>query len=195
MMELQRARRGGVARACALFSALLLASSQLPAQAQDDATALERRVKAAFIFKFPGYVEWPAGTFARADAPVNIAVVGDDEIAAELAALAAGRTVDGRPLVIKKASGAQSLADANVVFVGRAELARLPQVAKLVQARPVLIVTDAPGALNHASMINFVLVQQRVKFEIAVDEAEKRGLKLSSRLLSVAQSVRKAAAP
>jgi hypothetical protein len=75
--------------------------------------------------------------------------------------------------------------------VGRAEIARLPQFARLMRAKPALMLTDTPNALAQGSMINFMLVQQRVKFEISLDEVERHGLKLSSRLLAVAHSVRK----
>ena len=142
--------------------------------------------------KFAGYVEWPAEAFRRADAPVTIAVAGDDELAAELAQAVAGRTVNGRPLLVRRLKGVESLADADLLFVGRAEIARLPQWVKMARSRPILIVTEVPGALNHGSMINFLVIQERVRFEISLDEAEKRGLRLSSRLLAVAQNVRKA---
>jgi hypothetical protein len=161
------------------------------ARAQEDAASLERRVKAAYIFKFAGYVEWPEGAFSQPDTPVTVAVFGDDEMAAELAQITAGRAIDGRPVRIKKTRDPDAAADAHMLFVGRAEIARLPQLAKHVRAKPVLILTDAQGALDQGSMINFLLIQQRVKFEISLEEAERRGLKLSSRLLAVAHNVRK----
>ena len=75
-----------VPRALALMGVLLLGGwPVLAAPADGEPTALERRVKAAFIFKFTGYIEWPEGAFPRADTPVTIAVAGDDELAAELA--------------------------------------------------------------------------------------------------------------
>ena len=159
--------------------------------AQDNATARERRVKAAFILKFAGFVEWPETAFPQPFTAVTIAVIGDDELAAELSAITAGRAVEGRPLTILKTRSLEAVADAHMVFVGRAEIARLPQLAKLARARPVLILTDAPNALAQGSMINFMLVERRVKFEIHLEEAERHGLKLSSRLLAVAQSVRR----
>jgi hypothetical protein len=183
------------ARWLAVAVALLLAAGPaLAAPADDEATVLERRVKAAFVYKFAGYVEWPAATFSQPDAPITMAVVGDDELAAELAQVVAGRTVDGRPLFVKKPRFGESIADVHILLVGRAELARLPQWGRLTQSKPVLIVADG-GALTQGGVINFVLVQQRVKFEISLEEADKRGLKLSSRLLAVAHFVRKAPPP
>jgi hypothetical protein len=192
MTKLGRNARGaGFALTLAMLALLGLEGWSPGARAQDDAVSLERRVKAAYIFKFAGYVEWPEGVFSQPDTPVTIAVFGDDEMAAELAQTTAGRAVDGRPVRIKKIRDVEAIADAHMLFVGRAEFARLPQFAKHVRAKPVLILTDAPGALNQGSMINFLLIQQRVKFEISLEEAERRGLKLSSRLLAVAHNVRK----
>ena len=184
-------RRSSVARALAVLGLAWLGAWPWDGSAQDDAAALERRIKAAYIFKFAGFVEWPETAFPQPFTAVTIAVIGDDELAAELSAITAGRAVEGRPLTVRKTRSFEGVADAHMVFVGRAEIARLPQLAKFARAKPVLILTDAPNALAQGSMINFMLVEQRVKFEIHLEEAERHGLKLSSRLLAVAQSVRR----
>ena len=184
-------RRRSFALALAVLGLAWLGGWPPDVSAQDNAAARERRVKAAFIFKFAGFVEWPETAFPQPFTAITIAVIGDDELAAELSAITAGRAVEGRPLTILKTRSLEAVADAHMVFVGRAEIARLPQLAKLARARPVLILTDAPNALAQGSMINFLLVERRVKFEIHLEEAERHGLKLSSRLLAVAQSVRR----
>lgn len=194
MPRLKTPGRRDATRALALTGVLLLAGwPLLAAPAEDEPTVLERRVKAAFVFKFTGYIEWPNEAFLQADTPVTIAVAGDDELAAELAQAVAGRTAGGRPLLVKRLKGVESLADVHILFVGRAETARLPQWVKMARSKPVLIVTEAAGALNHGGMINFLVIRERVRFEISLEAAEKQGLKFSSRLLAVAQNVRKAA--
>lgn len=194
MPRLKTPGRRDATQALALMGVLLLGGwPLLAAPADDEPTELERRVKAAFIFKFTGYVEWPEGVFPQADTPFTFAVAGDDELAAELAQAVAGRTAGGRPLLVKKLKGAESLANVHILFVGRAETERLPQLARMARSKPVLIVTEAAGALNHGSMINFLVIRERVRFEISLEAAEKHGLKFSSRLLAVAQNVRKAA--
>lgn len=161
------------------------------AQAEEDAGAVERRVKAAFLYKFAGYVEWPKNAFPRPDSPVAIAVIGDDQLAAELSQLTAGRTVEGRPVVVTRVKEIESsLTGAHIVFIGRAETPRLARLDKSAQSQPMLIVTESEGALAQGSIINFAVIGGRVRFEISLEGAEKRGLKLSSRLLAVAQSVR-----
>jgi prepilin-type processing-associated H-X9-DG protein len=158
------------------------------AQAQE-ANDLEKRVKAAYILKFADYVEWPATMSAQADAPITFGVLGDEQIAAELAQTAAGRASAGHPLVARRLKEGEALTGVNILFAGGKDAAHLAQVLKAVAAQPVLIVTEADGALERGSAINFVLVDGHVKFEIALDNAEKRGIKLSSRLLAVARKV------
>jgi hypothetical protein len=161
-----------------------------PAAHAQETIALERRVKAAFLYKFADYVTWPDGAFARPDAPLTFGVLGDEQVAAELAQTIAGRAAGGRPLAVRRLKDGESLAGIQVLFVPGSEPNRLPQVARSSGVQPLLIVSERDGALDHGSAINFVLAGDRVKFEIAVDAADKRGLKLSSRLLTVALNVR-----
>ena len=179
-------------RLLAFITTIFIATTVLvpvPAPAEDDA-ALEQRVKAAFLYKFANYIEWPQNLFSQPDAPITIAVMGDDSLAAELSQLVAGHTVNGRPVTVRKLMDIEPSTVVHILFVGRDENARLSDVAKTLQPRPILIVTESEGALTHGSIINFLLVDGHVRFEIALDTAEKKGLKLSSRLLAVAQSVR-----
>jgi uncharacterized protein DUF4154 len=160
------------------------------AWSQDDPVTLEHRVKAAFLYKFAGYVDWPTASFARPDTPVTIAVLGAEPVAEELVQAVAGRTVDGRPVMVKRLKPGESLAGVHILFIGKAESARLGQLAQTAQPRAILTVTESDGALAQGSIINFVMADRRVRFEISLDAAEKSGLKLSSRLLAVAQQVR-----
>ncbi|HET9404824.1 MAG TPA: YfiR family protein [Burkholderiales bacterium] len=160
------------------------------ANAADDAATLEHRIKAAYLYQFAGYVEWPPDSFAQPDTPVTIAVLGAESLAAELNQVVTGRTVGGRTVVVKRVKAGEPLAGVHILFIGRAERARLVPLAQASQSRAILTVTESDGALAQGSMINFVLVDRRVRFEVALDPVEKSGLKLSSRLLAVAQQVR-----
>jgi len=174
--------------------ALAIATAPLLTLAQsiddDGATALERRVKAAFIYKFIDYIGWPQNLFSQPDAPLTIAVMGDNQLADELSNLVADRTVNGRPIVVRKLSDINPSTVIQVLFVGQNESTKISQVTKALEPRPILIVTESEGALAKGSIINFMMIDGHVRFEIALDSAEKRGLKLSSRLLEVAQNVR-----
>ncbi len=160
------------------------------AHAAEDAGSLEYRVKAAFLYKFASYVGWPAAAFARPDAPLTIAVAGADGLAAELVQATSGRTVEGRPVTVKRVKAGESLAGVHILFVGKAESALLNLWMQSAQPHSVLTVTESDGALAQGSVINFVIAERRVRFEVALDSAEKNKLKLSSRLLAVAQQVR-----
>ncbi|MEP7085421.1 MAG: YfiR family protein [Betaproteobacteria bacterium] len=165
------------------------------AQVQEDSATLERRVKAAFLYKFAGYVEWPDGTFVAPDAPIIIGVAGDDALSAELAQVVNGRSIEGRPLAVKRVRDNEALAGVHILFVSNAERARLGPLARATPSQPLLIISESDGALEQGSAINFLLSGGRVRFEIALDNAEKRALRLSSRLLSVAHSVRTGGSP
>lgn len=153
--------------------------------------ALERRVKAAFLYKFLGYAEFPPGAFDGAGAPLVIGVVGADDIAAELTRIVAGRSVGGRPIVVRVLREQDLAQPAHLLFVAGPDEARS---ARLLRASPALLtVTECDGGLVAGGVINFTIVDERVRFDVALDAAEKKNVKLSSRLLVVANRVQKGA--
>lgn len=174
-------------RAGALVLALL---GLLPAGAagQDGAGVLERRVKGALLYRFVSYVEWPPSAHPRPGAPIVIAIMGSDALAADLESFVVGRTLYNRPVLVRRLRAAEGARDAHVVFIDRHEAAQLPAVARA--ASRALIVTEWPGALEQGGIINFLIVEQQVRFEISLEAARKRDLAISSRLLSVAQNAR-----
>jgi prepilin-type processing-associated H-X9-DG protein len=176
-------------RVLALLGAVALAGGMPNAVADDESAVSERDVKAAFLYKFAAYVDWPDSAFAAPDSPIVIGVAGDEAIASELGRITAGRQVKGRGFAIRRVADTENLGGLHILFVGRGESARLLQFSRASQSRPILLVTEAENERGPGGIINFVLVDGHVRFWIANQEAEKRGLKLSSRLLSVAQNV------
>jgi prepilin-type processing-associated H-X9-DG protein len=176
-------------RVLALLGAVVLAGWLPNAVADDESAVSERDVKAAFLYKFAAYVDWPDAAFVAADSPIVIGVAGDEAIAGELVRITAGRQVKGRSFAIRRVADTDNLTGLHILFVGRADSARLLQFSKASQSRPILLVTEAENERGPGGIINFVLVDGHVRFWIANQEAERRGLKLSSRLLSVAQNV------
>jgi hypothetical protein len=163
-----------------------LVACALPAAAQSDAErALEQRVKAAFLFRFTEFVTWPDAAFPRPDSPFVIVVAGPEGIAENLRSVTAGRNVSGKPIEVRRIGAGDSIPPAQLVYIAGSDTGR-------VRAAPryALVVTETDGALDLGSVINFVLAQDRVRFDISLESAEKRGLRLSSRLLAVARSVR-----
>jgi hypothetical protein len=158
--------------------------------AADDAETLERRVKAAFVYKFLSFVEWPASSFVQTDGPIVVGVAGSDDLASELSALVAGRVANERAVSVRRVREPVEVSGLHALFIGRSEARRLASFARAAQQSNVLLISESPGALAQGSMINFVIVEGRVRFEVALDAVERANLRLSSRLLAVAHSVR-----
>lgn len=156
----------------------------------DAAPALDRVVKAVFLFKFIDYVDWPASAFADATSPYVIGVVGADDIARELVQAVAGRRVGDRAIDVRRLRRGDPLAGLHMLFVGAGESAQLPALVRAAQGLPLLVVTEEPSGLPPGSAINLAVVDGKVRFDVALESAERAGIRLSSRLLSVARSVR-----
>ena len=159
----------------------------LPAAA--GAQALEHEIKAAFVFKFLSFVEWPAQAFARPETPIAIGVLGAEEVYSELQEIVPGRVVQGRPVTVRGVREGESVNGLHVLYVGRGGG---PALVRLGQPRSLLTITEWDGALDQGGIINFVRSEGRVRFEVALDTAERRGLRISSRMLAVAHNVRPA---
>jgi hypothetical protein len=182
--------RSGRAVLGALLALACLFAFALPAAAQSEAErALEQRVKAAFLYRYTEFVTWPDAAYARPDAPFVMVVAGADAIADNLRSITAGRSVGNRPIDVKRIAPGDAIPPSQLVYIAGTDPGR---VRDLVRGAPrhALVVTEAEGALDYGSVINFVLAQDRVRFDISLESAEKRGLRLSSRLLAVARSVR-----
>jgi hypothetical protein len=159
----------------------LVGSIALHAHAQGVA---EPAVKAAFLYKFAGYVEWPAP--AQPDAPFVFATVAADEVASELAKILPGRAIAGRPAVVRRIREGDSLDGVQMVFIGRqAKDARA--AIRAAQRQGALSVTETD--LEAGGVINFVVADDRVAFEVSLDAAERGGHRISSRMLAVARRV------
>jgi hypothetical protein len=184
---------------CALACATGLAAgacvAPLPALAQHaGAVALERQVKAAFLYKFLGYTEFPPAAFADAASPIVIGVVGADDMAAELARIVAGRTANGRPIVVRALRENELGGTLHLLFVAGSDAAHAGRVLKAASGA-LLDVTECDNCLQQGSVINFRIVDERVRFDVSLDAAERNNVKLSSRLLTVANRVQKGAQP
>ena len=152
--------------------------------------APEASVKAAFLFKFASFVEWPPSAFAAPDAPLVFGVVaGADDVAAELTRIAAGRSIGGHPVVARRVRENEAIRGVHVLFVGHGVTDRQAIVARASAQPGVLVVTETERGLEAGSSINFVVSEDRVGFEVSLDAADKSGLRISSRMLAVARRV------
>nr|WP_229506528.1 YfiR family protein [Massilia sp. BJB1822] len=170
---------------CLLFALSCIAGGAPPANVA--APTLERSVKAAFLYKFLGYVEFPS---ADAGAPLTVGVVDADDVAAELGRITAGRTVSNRVIAVRTLNEGDALAGLNILFVG-ADTDKPAQWLRAAQQHSVLGISETDSGLQQGAVINFRVVDERVRFEVSLPAAEKSNLKLSSRLLSVAYQIQK----
>lgn len=170
---------------CALAHVLLIATA---AAAQVAAAPSENAVKAAFLYRFSSFAEWPTAAFDASEPSFIIGVYGNDEVATELEKIVAGRMVDGRPVVARRIRELGRDTSAHILFIGNQRDSKLrDQLAVLLG--PVLVVTEQDMGLTQGSVINLSMDQGRVRFAVSLPAAEARSLKLSARLLAVAKNV------
>ena len=154
--------------------------------AADETT--EYQVKAAFLLNFSKFVEWPPSAFPDANAPMTICVLGDDPFGTALDRVIAGDSVDGRRLAVQRLKNrALPPKSCQVLFVSASEKSDIKNLAGLEPG--VLTVGEGANFVRDGGMIGFVLENRRVRFDINQTVAESAGLKLSSKLLSVARRV------
>jgi hypothetical protein len=147
----------------------------------------EDAVKAVFLSRFAEYVEWPPD--ALAGSQFTIAVLGDDGVAAELQRLLPNYPIKNLPARVKKIRKVQELGEAQILYIGAGHPDDIRDAVAALHARPVLLVTDDEHGLEAGSIVNFMLVDQRVRFEVSLVAAERSALTINSGLLSVAARV------
>lgn len=150
---------------------------------------VERQVKAAYLYKFAGFVEWPEGSFVRPDSPVVIGVMGADALAEQLEHTVAGHTANGRPLQVRKLKKGEATGSVHILFLGVMEKTVLADVISASRNQPLLTVSDTDEAHAYGSIINFVVADDRLRFEVALKPAATARLRISARMLSAAYRV------
>jgi hypothetical protein len=167
------------ARRALLAALLTLFSSFGPAQ--DPAASLEYQVKAAFLFNFLKFVEWPP---TPADAPWVIGILGRDPFEGALEKTVRGKMVNGRPVEVRHFGKVNDVKNCNILFIGGADFERAG-----VPVQPgLLTVGEAPGFLKAAGIVNFYIDDNRVHFQIRQELAHAAGLRVSSQLLKLGRT-------
>jgi hypothetical protein len=149
----------------------------------------EFQVKAAYLFNFLKFVEWPADAPADPQANWVIGIVGDSPVGGELERLAEGKSVEGRGLLVKKFRATDDLRGCNILFVSASEEKHLLQILNAMQGAAVLTVADLDNFIARGGMIQFVTEGPRVRMDIDVGATSRVRLKVSSKLLALAQAV------
>jgi hypothetical protein len=168
--------------ACA---AALVAVGRTPASANTK----EYEVKAAFLFNFAQYVDWPGSAFSSDSAPIVIGIVGKDSFGSIIDQTVKGKIVKGRSFVVKRLSWGQAVKDCHILFVSASEKDKLGQMNDLLKGEPVLTVGETSGFAKRDGIVNFIIEGNKVRFEINPEAAKRAKLSISSRLLSLAKIV------
>ncbi|MEY2407472.1 MAG: hypothetical protein QOF48_142 [Verrucomicrobiota bacterium] len=180
---------GGAAAKTLAFVTCLFAGAPGTAAAEPPA-AREYQLKAAFLYNFTKFVEFPAQSFSDAKAPIVIGVFGKSALSAELESAVKDRHVDGRSFVIKSLDQPGEVTQVHVVFICGGEIGRFSEIQHCLKGTGVLTVGDTDTFSKHGGMINFVMEGGKLRFDINNDSAEAAGIKLSAQLLKLARTVR-----
>lgn len=178
----------GVIVIVAFLAALLEICAARPAWSAQLPEATEYQVKAAYLYNFAKFIEWPPGSFADRRAPIVFGVLGEDPFG-EALDLLRGKGVHGRPVVVRRGDGLEELAGCHVLFIAASEEGRLGSLLERLGKSPVLTVGDTDLFARRGGMIQFVTAGSRVRFAVNPQVLRRVGLKASSRLLELAEVV------
>lgn len=164
---------------CALWSA------PLPGYAQD-----APQIKAAFVYNFAKFVEWPPTAFPEGHTTIVLGISDREPMAGAIEALS-GKIVQGKTLVVKRISRTEDLKKCRIYFAGASDPKGMAQAVEAVGNLPVLTVTDeAANFVQLGAIINLITIEDKIRFEINLEAARRSGLRISSQLLKLAIIVR-----
>lgn len=167
---------------------LLLTLLVTPAARGQEAVPVEQ-LKAAFLYNFVRFVEWPTNALGSDSTPITLGVIGSDRFASELATLLKEKKAHNHPLVVKKLSNAADSATCQVVYLADGEAKHPGAVVEATRKKPILLVGEADDFLDNGGMINILQDerQKRLLFDINPQTAEQSNLTISSHLLRLAR--------
>jgi hypothetical protein len=153
----------------------------------EDRPVSEYSIKAAYLYNLSGFVSWPEPGPQHND-EFRLCVLGNDPFGEVLDTLS-GKPVHGRSLKVRRLTAAATIDTCHLVYISESEIERYAILLGMIRSRPVLTVSDIDGFALHGGIIRFKLVDNRVRLEINPEAAERAGLKISSKLLSLATIV------
>ncbi len=170
----------------ALCAMLLGSGTHLAAQS----VSKEYQIKAAFIFNFAQFVQWPATVMTNADTPFSIGVLGEDPFGKALDETVQGEAINGHKIVLQHAQRINDLTNCQIIFICKSEKSRLKEIMTGIDSGAILTVSEIDGFAENGGIINFYLVGNKVHFEINPAIAHRANLKVSSQLLSLGRIIR-----
>ena len=181
-------------RAALAILPILLAGAWL--NAQNTPGSSEYLIKAGFIYNFANLVQWPSTSFAQPDSPIVIVILGEDHFGTTLDHALEGKKVNARSFVIKRARSVSELQrtlgpqkECQILYVSSSEMPHLGEAIQVLKGAPVLTIGETPGFAKSGGIINLVLEDNKVRFEVNVQAAKDADLNISSRLLALARII------
>jgi hypothetical protein len=152
--------------------------------------SLEYEVKAAFLFRFAQFVEWPAETFKGASEPFTYCTIGEDPFRGTLERTLDGKTLGQRALRVEHLNGAGKIAECQVLFIGGSrDKQHIEEALASAGSLPILTVGETDQFAKNGGAIGFCTEANKIRFEVNLDAAGKAGLKISAKLLALAKTV------
>ena len=173
-----------------ILSLLLLLAAALQLRAQAPGFD-EYQVKAAFLYNFAKFVEWPPGTFANPTDPIGICVVGQNPFGSALEKMVRGKRVGDRTFAVRQLPDTQQAGQCQILFIGAAEWKRTRVLLEAVKGPGVLTVGESDDFTVQGGIIGFRLDGPRVRIKVDLQTAEQAKLRISSKLLSLAEIAKK----
>ncbi|MGH8118742.1 MAG: YfiR family protein [Rhodanobacteraceae bacterium] len=175
---------------CVVLLTLLLVRVDAFAQSRQPGVSLEYAVKATYLYKLAPFVNWPPGTFTSPDAPFEICVLGPNPFDDFLHKAIAGRTLGTHPFKVRKLDALVAGSDCQIVFIGYADANEVREALRTFDGKPVLTVTDSNDPDISGSVVQFVINEGRVRFDVDEAAAQHNHLEISSKLLDLAFNVK-----
>jgi hypothetical protein len=168
---------------------VLLGLSVATVRGDAAAASKEYVVKAACLLNFAQYIQWPESDFAGPDAPIVVGVLGDDPFGTVLEQTFQDESVQGRSLTVKRSRQVDDLKTCHIIFISKSEKERLAETLASLNDVSVVTVGEIDDFALRGGIINFYIDHNKVRFEVNVDAAQRKGLKISSQLLKRARVV------
>jgi hypothetical protein len=195
-MQVQLIKR----RVRAVIAILPILLGAIALNAQNTSGSAEYLIKAGFIYNFANLVQWPSSSFAQPDSPIVIVILGEDHFGTTLDRALDGKKVNARSFVIKRARSISELQrtlgpqkDCQILYVSSSEMPHLNDAIQMLKGVPVLTIGETPGFARNGGIINLILEDNKVRFEVNVAAAKEADLNISSRLLALARIIQSSA--
>ncbi|MCX6344584.1 MAG: YfiR family protein [Armatimonadetes bacterium] len=161
----------------------------LSSQVNASPTGTDAEVKAAFVCQFPNFIDWPDSAFTDANSPFVIGVLGDDPFGSTLDNMVKGKTINGRKMIVKRSNSVNNLQSCQIVFISSSEKYRLSRIIDSFKGSNALLVSDINDFAKKGGIIGFIYKDNKIAIQINQEAAKRSKLKISSKLLRLADIV------